>query len=59
MPIYEVKCQKCGFSGEVIRSFVGACNMCGGDLEQVVAATNFKLVGDGWAKDGYGGKKSE
>lgn len=59
--LYEYKCPQCGKVLEIehtIREFEEErpCPDCGAVLEHQVSATEFVLVGSGWARDGYGRK---
>jgi len=62
MPIYEYKCQKCGFLIEKIQKIndppLEKCTLeeCSpkGTLKKVISKTSFQLKGSGWASDGYG-----
>ena len=66
MPIYEYKCQKCGFSFEIIQKMnenAPLCDyvvvsgslerICGGTCKKHVSKGSFSLKGGGWYKDGY------
>jgi putative FmdB family regulatory protein len=66
MPIKEYKCKDCFMNFEVLLirvEDVPSCPRCGSkELWPMISASNFKLNGGGWAKDGYcktdGGKKN-
>ena len=69
MPLYEYRCEKCGFEFELIRKFsdgpLRKAPDCPSDrkckLTKLVSASAFQLKGGGWYADGYssaGGKKS-
>ena len=66
MPIYEYKCQICGFSFEIIQKVdekPPKCDnvvvsgslekICNGKCEKLISKGSFSLKGGGWYKDGY------
>ena len=66
MPIYEYKCQNCGFSFEIVQKInekAPACGntvvsgsverICSGKCNKLISKSSFSLKGDGWYKDGY------
>jgi len=69
MPIYEYKCQLCGFSFEImqkvhevapncIKTLVSGSidsieKLCGGKCEKLISKSSFALKGGGWYQDGY------
>jgi len=66
MPIYEYRCQLCGFSFEImqkvdemtpncIKTLVSGSieKLCGGKCEKLISKSSFALKGGGWYKDGY------
>ena len=66
MPIYEYRCQKCGFKFEIkqkIDEKAPNCDnkiisgsverLCGGKCEKLISKSSFSLKGGGWYKDGY------
>jgi len=66
MPIYEYKCQKCGFSFEIIQKIdekAPNCNnivvsgsaerICDGTCKKLISKSSFSLKGGGWYQDGY------
>jgi putative FmdB family regulatory protein len=61
MPIYEYQCEKCEDVSEAIQKFsdepLTECKECGGKLKKMISSGSFHLKGQGWAKDGYTGKK--
>lgn len=68
MPTYVFKCGDCGAEEEIVMSisefekqkgkrFCHASDLCSGMMTTVIQSTSFSLVGGGWAKDGYGGKR--
>jgi putative FmdB family regulatory protein len=72
MPIYEYKCQNCGFSFEIIQKInekAPRCEnavvsgsverVCGGKCRKLVSKGSFSLKGSGWHKDGYVKEKKE
>jgi len=52
MPVYDLKCQKCGCVEEHLLTFSEPkpekCQHCEGELKQVISKTNFVLVGNDW-----------
>ena len=53
MPIYEYRCAKCGYQGEVLQRISEApltkCPECGKkSLKKMVTAAGFQLKGTGW-----------
>ena len=66
MPIYEYKCENCGYEFEEMFHFSERedplntpCSFptCGGKVHLKMSLGSFHLKGDGWAKDGYGKRK--
>ena len=66
MPIYEYKCENCGYEFEEMLHFSERedplnipCSSptCGGKVHLKMSLGSFHLKGDGWAKDGYGKRK--
>lgn len=62
MPLFDVKCDKCG---EIQRDVFVRFNMedipikcasCDGEMKKTVSSSNFFLKGSGWERDGYGSK---
>jgi putative FmdB family regulatory protein len=66
MPIYEYRCQKCGFKFEIkqkVDQLPPNCDntvisgsverICGGICEKLISKSSFSLKGGGWYKDGY------
>ena len=66
MPIYEYKCNICGFSFEIMQkvneepprcdNIVVSGSLerrCGGKCKKLVSKGSFALKGGGWYKDGY------
>jgi putative FmdB family regulatory protein len=62
MPIYEYRCDRCGFQKEFLQKMsdpaLTACPECGEDaLKKMISAAGFQLKGNGWyATDFKGGK---
>jgi putative FmdB family regulatory protein len=53
MPIYEYRCESCGYELEAIQKFSDApltdCPTCGKpELKKLVSAAGFQLKGTGW-----------
>lgn len=66
MPIYEYKCEICGFSFEIVQKVdetAPNCNnvvvsgsverTCSGKCKKLISKGSFLLKGGGWYKDGY------
>tara|TARA_Y100000034_G_C6766417_1_gene341671 strand:- start:591 stop:824 length:234 start_codon:yes stop_codon:yes gene_type:complete len=66
MPIYEYKCNICGFSFDIVQKIderAPDCNnivvsgsverTCGGKCKKLVSKGSFVLKGGGWYQDGY------
>ena len=63
MPIYEYKCEDCGYEFEEMLHFSERDNplntpcsfpTCGGKVHLKMSLGSFHLKGGGWYKDGYG-----
>ena len=57
VPLYQYKCEGCGVLWEELEKLkdkpLSVCPHCGsGKPERLIGLSNFKLIGDGWAKDG-------
>ena len=68
MPIYEYKCENCGYEFEEMLHFSERddplntpCSFptCGGKVHLKMSLGSFHLKGSGWYKDGYGKGKQE
>ena len=68
MPIYEYKCENCGYEFEEMLHFSERedplnipCSFptCGGKVHLKKSLGSFHLKGSGWYKDGYGKRKQE
>ena len=68
MPIYEYKCENCGYEFEEMFHFSERdiplntpCSFptCGGKVHLKMSLGSFHLKGSGWYKDGYGKGKQE
>ena len=68
MPIYEYKCENCGYEFEEMLHFSERDNplntpcsfpTCGGKVHLKMSLGSFHLKGSGWYKDGYGKRKQE
>ena len=62
MPIYEYKCEECGFQTEMLQKISDppaiTCPACGADsLKKLVSAAAFKLKGTGWYETDFKDKK--
>lgn len=57
MPIYEYKCQKCGFRFEKLQRFSdpppGKCPECNGRVVQLMSAPAVQFKGTGWYVTDY------
>lgn len=64
MPIYEYRCEHCGFQKEHLQKMSDAtlttCPACGGEsYTKLLSAAGFQLKGNGWyATDFKGGGKT-
>lgn len=64
MPIYEYKCQKCGYSFEQLQRVTDeppcVCPECKSkSLVKLVSNTSFQLKGSGWYVTDFKNKKAE
>tara|TARA_B100000686_G_scaffold147341_1_gene154787 strand:+ start:590 stop:928 length:339 start_codon:yes stop_codon:yes gene_type:complete len=64
MPIYEYRCESCGFLFEEVQKFseppLDECPDCGKNSAiRQVSMSAFHLKGGGWYKDGYSVKSDE
>jgi putative FmdB family regulatory protein len=63
MPTYEYRCDECGNEFEAIQKItedpLKSCSKCGGQVQRLIAATNFILKGSGWYKTDYASGPSE
>ena len=61
MPIYEYKCDNCGYQKEMLQK-MGAdapgCDQCSTVMTHQISRTSFQLKGSGWEADGYSGGRS-
>ena len=66
MPIYEYKCENCGYEFEEMLHFSERddplntpCSFptCGGKVHLKMSMSSFQLKGRGWFRDGYGSKQ--
>lgn len=64
LPTYVYLCKKCGKQIELFQKISERCNPlcnsedCGDEeMQIVIQPVRFALNGNGWARDGYGGKK--
>ena len=63
MPIYDYRCDSCGYEFEELRSFSDddpeECPECGEDsVRRLISGGNFQLKGNGWYETDYGKKAS-
>ncbi len=60
MPIYEYRCQNCGYQFEVMQKVsdepIKVCPKCGGPVQKLISNTSFILKGSGWYKTDYASK---
>ncbi len=60
MPIYEYKCNLCGYKFERFQSFsedpVRTCPRCGGEVKRLISRSSFILRGTGWYATDYAKK---
>ena len=64
MPLYNYYCKQCDIIYENLRSIKQrdiklVCPECNERCKRIIDISSFHLIGDGWAKDGYGKKKPE
>jgi len=62
MPIYEYRCEACGYDLEVLQKIGDApltqCPQCGEErLRKQLTAAGFRLKGGGWYETDFKGKK--
>ena len=62
MPIYEYKCDACGYLFEEIQKFsdlpIKNCPKCKQDgVEKIISAAGFRLKGTGWYETDFKDKK--
>ena len=62
MPIYEYRCEACGYDLEVLQKVSDApltrCPQCGAErLRKQLTAAGFRLKGSGWYETDFKGKK--
>ena len=60
MPLYEYKCEECGYEFEEMLHFSERddpinepCQSCKGKVQLKMSMGSFHLKGSGWYKDGY------
>ena len=63
MPLYSYYCEKCNEIYENLRTVKQrdiklVCPKCNERCDRILDMSSFQLKGGGWAKDGYGNKKS-
>lgn len=62
LPLYEYKCKKCKRRMEKIRKFsdppLTICEMCGGELVQLLSSPAIQFKGSGWYVTDYAKKSS-
>jgi putative FmdB family regulatory protein len=58
MPLYEFRCESCGWTLETILAFSdplpSTCEACGGALKKLLSAPAFQFKGSGWYLTDYG-----
>ena len=63
MPLYEYKCKKCGRRMEKICKFsdppLTVCEICGGELEQLLSSPAIRFKGSGFYVNDYAKKSSD
>lgn len=60
MPIYEFKCDKCGFRFDKIQKVDDAppkCVKCESETQKLISASSFSINGGGVYKPGFSSKK--
>jgi putative FmdB family regulatory protein len=62
LPLYEYRCLQCGAHFEKIQKFsdppIKTCEICGGQLEQLLSSPAIQFKGSGWYVTDYA-RKSE
>ena len=58
MPTYDYHCKKCETHTDVFKKLadfdrVETCEACGSEMDRQMSAPPFKLLGGGWAAQGY------
>ena len=53
---YEYECKKCGpfeVEQKITEPSIKLCPRCQKEVKRLISKTSFRLVGKGWARDGY------
>jgi putative FmdB family regulatory protein len=62
MPIYEYRCENCGFQKEHLQKMrddaLTVCPACGGHYVKQISAAGFQLKGNGWYATDFKGDKT-
>jgi len=56
VPLYEFKCPQCGAKVERLQKHSDSAPQCtkdGETMQRQIGRTSFRLLGGGWASDGY------
>lgn len=60
MPLYEYKCQRCGFTFEILQKPgdrpLQECSSCGGRLQKLLSSPAIQFKGSGWYVTDYARK---
>lgn len=63
MPTYEYKCEKCGYTFDVIQKIseepLKTCSECGGPLKKVMHPVGISFRGSGFYSTDYAGRRSK
>ncbi len=63
MPIYEYKCNVCGYRFEKLQTFhdepVKVCPKCKGEVKRLISKSSFILKGSGWYVTDYARKNGK
>lgn len=58
MPLYEYRCEECGYQFERLMKMDSKnpdCPECNSEVKKLISASNFELKGTGWYKTDFKG----